>query len=149
MLKAGVMADAWTASHGELRAPLPVERPRGQLRSWFVPVICGDRLLGFFELSPELVPMRYSSFQRRQGELEDCPEAASWIDPTAIRAKAQKALQPGEVTGEPFLSYDAVPSRLAWAVPITAPGGAERIVYVAAHEAFEGRGERESTGGTA
>ena len=148
LLQSGAMADAWTASHGDVQTPLPVEHPRGHLRSWFVPLTCGDQLLGFFELSPELVPMRYSTFQRRPGELSQCPQATSWIDSSAVKAKARTVLRPGESMDEPFLSYDSVPSRLAWAVPIVGPRGAERLVFVAGNAVFEGSSGQRSTGGS-
>jgi hypothetical protein len=127
---------------------IPVESPHGELRSWFVPVVYKDRLLSFFELTPEFVPLRYSSFQRREGQMEGCPRAADWLDPATIRRRSAKLLHTGETAGEPYLSYDAIPSRLAWAVPVTSPDRRERIVFVAGEAVFEARGPGEFTGGT-
>ena len=148
LLQTGVMTDAWTRRNGEVRQALPVEFPKGELRSWFVPVVYEDRLLGFFELTPELVTQRYSSFQRREGQTEGCPPAADWLDPATVRRRAAKLLRAGETAGEPYLSYDILPSRLAWAVPVTTPAGSQRVVFVAGETAFEGRGPGEFTGGT-
>src|SRR6188474_3412359 len=103
------MAGPWARTHGEIRQAIAVEFPRGQLRAWFVPVINGDRLLGFFELKPDLTPIRYSSFQRREGQTENCPAVADWTDPATIRGRAAKLLRPGETADTPYLSYDALP----------------------------------------
>ncbi len=81
--------------------------------------------------------MRYSSFQRRPGALDTCPDAAAWLDPATIRHSALSLAGPGETAGEPYLSFDTVPERLAWAVPLVAPDGASRIVYVAGDFAWE------------
>jgi hypothetical protein len=148
LLQAGVMADAWTRKNGDVRLAIPVESPRGKLRSWFVPVIYKDRLVGFFELTPELVPHRYSSFQRREGQMDGCPPAGDWLDPATIRRRAASLLQAGESTKEPYLSYDTLPSRLAWAVPVTSSARCERIVFVAGEAVFDARGPSESTGRT-
>jgi len=147
MLQAGAMADAWTRKNGEVRLAVPVESPRGVLRSWFVPVVYKNRLLGFFELTPEFVVRRYSTFQRREGQMEGCPTAAAWLDPATIRRRASSLLHAGETTGEPYLTYDTLPSRLAWAVPVALRAGRERIVFVAGEAAFEARSPGEFTGG--
>lgn len=140
------MADEWTTSHGTIGTALPIESPRGVLRGWFVPVTYSDRLLGYFQFASDLTPIRYSSFQRRSGDLNSCPLSSLWIDSQTVKAKAIKTLRPGETAEEAYLSYDAIPSRLAWAVPLVSASG-RRIVYVAGDTVFEGRGEVESTGG--
>lgn len=141
------MVDAWTRVNGDVGIGIPVESPQGQLRAWFVPVLYKDRLLGFFELTAELIPRRYSSFQRREGQIDGCPSATDWLDTATIRRRASKLLSSGETAGEPYLSYDALPSRLAWAVPITTPARGGRIVFVAGEAVFEGRGPGDFTGG--
>ena len=146
LLRTGVMTDAWTRRNGEVRQALPVEFPKGKLQSWFVPVVYEDRLLGFFELTPELIPDRYSSFQRQEGWTEGCPAAADWLDPETIRRRVAKLLRADETAGEPYLSYDIVPSRLAWAVPVTTAAGSQRVVFVAGEAVFESRGPGEFTG---
>jgi len=141
------MADAWTRRHGKVGSAVTVEAPQGIPRSWFVPVVYKDRLLGFFELSLDLVPQRYSSFQRREGALDGCPPAVDWLDPETIRRRAQARLDSGETAGKPYLSFDALPARLAWAVPVTSTDRGERILFVAGDAVFEGRAPGEFTGG--
>jgi hypothetical protein len=51
----------------------------------------------------------------------------------------------GAVTGEPYLSFDAYPSRLAWAVPVTLAGGGSRLMFVAGDSVFEGRSDTGTT----
>ena len=146
LLQAGVMGDAWTRKNGDVRLAIPVESPRGELRSWFVPVTYKDRLLGFFELTRELVLQRYSSFQRREGQMEGCPPAADWLDPATIRRRATSLPSRRDRQGA-VSCYDTLPSRLAWAVPVTSRSCRERIVFVAGEAVFEARHPGESTGG--
>jgi hypothetical protein len=134
------MADAWTQRNGEVWQAVPVEFPKGELRAWFVPVGYLNHLLGFFELTTALVPHRYSSFQARPGQLEGCPPASDWLDPETIRRRSSKLVRVGETAGAPYLSYDRLPSRLAWAVPVTTPSGGQRVVFVAGEAVFEGGG---------
>jgi len=146
LLEQGAMADEWTRRNGEVRVAIPVEAPRGLLHSWFVPVLHRDLLLGFFELTPELDVRRYSSFQQREGSVEGCPSALDWIDVTAIRRKVAQRLGAGVTMGEPYLSFDTYPSRLAWAVPTTLPDRTSRLVFVAGNHVFESRSGPKSTG---
>jgi len=140
------MAGPWVRTHGEIRQAIAVEFPRGRLSSWFVPVTSSDRLLGFFELRPDLTLIRYSSFQHREAETESCPAVADWTDPATILARAAKLQRPDETAETPYLSYDAFPSRLAWAVPVSVPAGQQRIIFVAGESVFEGRAPEEFTG---
>jgi hypothetical protein len=138
LLASGRMADDWTAMNGVVGHPLVVEHPQGQQHSWFVPVLARKKLIGFLELDLDLTPLRFSSFQRRSGVLEGSPEAEAWLDQEAVKKKAAKLAGAGEVVGEPYLSYDSVPSRLAWAVPIRSRSGKkERLVYVAGDAVYE------------
>jgi hypothetical protein len=91
--------------------PIPVETPTGELDSWFVAITADEQLLGFFQLEPDLVLHRYSTFDRR-------PLAADWLDRGAIRERARTAAADGDRLGEPILSYLRSRDRLAWRVPI-------------------------------
>jgi hypothetical protein len=92
--------------------------------AWFVPVTVGEVLAGFFVLNLDNTMRRWSSFQRRAGALSGCPDAADWLSEQRIVARAVQAGAPGE-PGEPYLSYDTVPDRIAWAVPF-----GSRVVFV-------------------
>ena len=140
LLDDGAMADGWTRQHGEVRTAIPVEFPKHVVHSWFVPVTHGDLLLGFFELTPELFARRYASFQKRDGSLEGCPPVLDWVDHETVRRKAARHVGLNVVMGEPYLSYDNYPSRLAWAVPVRSANGSSRVVFVAGDAVFESRG---------
>lgn len=99
----------------------------------------GDTLLGFLQILPDLALMRSSSFQRHAGSVEGCPEAAAWLDSAVIRQRASARLRRGEQPGEPFLTYDGQPTRLVWAVPVTARSGRARVIFVAGDYVFEPR----------
>jgi hypothetical protein len=137
LLQGGELGSGIVRQSARVGTPIAVLAPDGSLDSWFVAVTVGDRLAGFFQLLPDLTLMRYSSFQRREDTLEGCPAAGSWTDADSIRRRAQAHARPGETAGEPVLSYDRAPSRLAWTVSLTAPDGTTRKLCVAGHAVWE------------
>jgi hypothetical protein len=142
LLAAGAVGDDYVQEHGRLEEPVSVREPGGGVHSWFVGVSAGDRLVGFLQLDRELTLLRYSSFQRRPGSLEGAPAKADWLDPGRIRKRAVEKLRPGEAAGDPYLTFDANPSRLAWAVPVVGAAGEGREIFVAGETVYE-----PSTGG--
>ena len=124
-------ADDPAARAGEPGPALPVTAPGGELDSWFVPLVDGDRLAGFLQLEPEprLTLRRRSAFPQPQ-------PAASWLDPDSVRARARAEAGAGAPLGAPRLTYDAHPGRVAWAVPLE--DGSGRAVYVAGDHAWIG-----------
>ena len=110
---------------------LPVRTLAGALQGWFVPVIVADRLVAFLRFTPQHVLTGTSSFMRQSGRIDACPLAADWLDASLIRSRAQALAAPGEDAGEPMLSFDGVPDRFAWAVPLRRAGAAPRWVFVA------------------
>ena len=126
LLESGLIGDAAALA----LEPIAVVDPAGGLHSWFVPVRSGESLTGFAELQPDLELVRYSSFPRPVSP-------ADWIDPDTIRGRAARIARPDETLGQPVLTYDRAPSRLAWAVPATDPSGRSRTLYVAGGYAYE------------
>lgn len=124
---------------GQIGEPLAVRDAGGSQVSWFVPVEDSGYLVGFVELLPDLTHKRTSSFQRRPGSYEGCPAAPLWLDTAVVLDTARSQMQPEEVAGEPYLSFDRVPDRLAWAVPVRGAGGS-RTIYVAGEAAWSGSG---------
>jgi hypothetical protein len=57
--------------------------------------------------------------------------------PDAMGLRRPTRHHPGETAGEPVLSHDRAPSRLAWAVSLTAPDGATRNLHVAGRVVWE------------
>ncbi len=131
LLNSGKFGDLMIHRSGRIEQPIPVFGPKGKLHSWFVPVTVGELLVGFFEFRSDLTLMRYSSFQRREGSLEGCPVAKLWIDADIIRQQALKNAMPGEKILKTFLTYDRVPSHLAWMVVLQSPEGTARALFVA------------------
>jgi hypothetical protein len=99
------------ALNATIEDAIPVETPTGELDSWFVALTADEQLLGFFQLEPDLVLHRYSTFDRP-------PRAADWLDPGAIRVRASTAANDTDRLGEPVLTYLSSRDRLAWRVPI-------------------------------
>ena len=121
------------ARSADLGAPLRGAAPAGGLDSWCVPLTESDRLVGFLQLGPDLVMRRHASFLRRPGSLEGAPPAASWLEPERIRARARELVGEDVRLGEPVLTYDANPDRIAWAVPVES---SPRAVFVAGDYAW-------------
>jgi hypothetical protein len=115
------LVDAALARSAVVGAAIPIVGPGGAGRPerWFVPVVAGNELVGFFVLGLDLTSHRWSTFPRR-------PPAATWLDPDVIGAAARAAAGGDEPSGPPVLSYDGAPERLAWAVPV-----GDRTVFVA------------------
>lgn len=139
LLASGAVGDD-SLRGAETGQALPVLAPGGAQHSWFVPFTLGAKLVAFAQLLPDGELLRFSSFQRRPADLASCPEAADWLDPARIRAQALTAARPGEVAGDPVLSYVRSPEQIAWSVPLRR-AGASRHVWVAGAEVFAaGRG---------
>lgn len=129
--------------HGKVGQPLPVEHPRGVVTHWFVPVAVEGSLAGYFLFDANLQLQSYSSFLRRPDTIEGAPDLGSWTKVERVSEAAAGAAH-GRTLGEPFLTYDGVLSRLAWAVPLDSDG--EGIVYVAGDFAYSKPLDSESTG---
>ncbi len=136
LLRGGTFGSDQAIQSGRIETPVAVLAPEGSLHSWFVPVTVGNKLNGFFQFLPDGTFMRFSSFQRRPGDLSTCPAAADWLDPVVIKARAEVQRRPNETTGRPFLTYDRTPDRLVWAVPFTNARGEVRLVYVAGETVY-------------
>jgi len=134
LLEAGLVGDAPALAGARVLDPIAVADPTGRLHSWFVPVVLDETLAGFAELRPDLELLRHSTFPRPV-------EPADWIDPETIRGQAARIARPDEALGEPILTYDREPSRLAWAVTATDPAGRSRTLFVTGGYAYEAREE--------
>jgi hypothetical protein len=124
------------APGGELLDPLPIRSPGGEPAGWWVGLGAGGKLLGFLQLDEALRFRRFSSFQRRPGDLASCPALADWTDPALIRERARAHAAPDDRLSAPFLSFDANPDRIAWAVPATGPHGEQKVIFVAGNAVY-------------
>lgn len=134
-----------------VRAPAPPGAsadPVAEVGRWFVPVTAGERLVGFALVDVATSPprtegadgrepaarvRRWSTFQRHEGDLESCPPALLWTDPTTITATAMAATGAGEGarTAEPVLTWERTPEHLVWEVTVDG-----RPVHVAGSSAW-------------
>jgi len=128
--------DAPMPAGAKLLPALPVRTLAGALQGWFVPLVAGDRLVAFLRFTPQHVLAGWSSFMRQSGHIAACPPAADWLDRPTIRSRAQALGAAGEDAGEPMLSFDGVPDRIAWAVPLRGAGATPRWVFVAGTSAW-------------
>lgn len=119
---------------GDVGPALPVHHPDGSVESWFVPVTRGDRLAGFVRVTADLRFQAASAFPPGAR-----PAADSWLDSRRVRDMAAGSADGVQVTGEPVLSYDGAPARIAWAVPVRLADGGEATVYVAGASIWQAR----------
>ena len=130
LLHSGTVGSALVIASGHVETPIAVQGPDSRFHSWLVPVTVGEQLVGFFQFLPDGTFMRFSTFERRGGDLAGCPAYADWLDPNQIQARAEVERQPDETIDQPFLTYDRTPDRIVWAVPFTNARGEVRLVYV-------------------
>ena len=114
-----------------LGAPLMIRAPSGAPDGWFVPLLAGERLLGYLRFTADGSRRGLSSFQRRPGDIASCPLAADWLDPGRITDRAREHAAPGANAAAPVLSLDGSPERLAWRVDFSDPNGRRFAVCVA------------------
>jgi hypothetical protein len=127
---------------GRIGQPIPVEHPRGSVTHWFVPVAVDTRLAGYFLFDAHPTFQRYSSFLRRANSVEGAPDLESWTEPARVLKTAAGSAH-AQKLGEPYLTYDGVLARLAWAVPVESESG---ILYVAGNHAYTRPLSSDSTG---
>lgn len=138
LLSAGSIGDEALREAARVLKPIPVADPAtGRPHSWFVPVAIDDMLAGFAELQPDLELVRYSSFQRHSADTTDLPDVSDWTDPGTIRQRAARISRRDETLGEPILTYDRAPTRIAWGVRATDSKGRARTLYVVGDYAYE------------
>ncbi len=128
LLRSGFVENPTIRNEGAIGDPLPIREPDGGPAGWFVPVIAGDLLCGFFQFDAQLTLLRFSRFPK-------FPAASDWLDADAIRRNALAKFPDVAPAGEPFLTYDANVTRLVWAVPVRGPSG-EKMIYVAGDYAW-------------
>lgn len=118
------------AGEAELHA-VQVTAPDGDPAGWFVALVIQGRLIGFVQLDEALRFRRYASFAGAE------PAAGDWLESSVVLSRARDEAGTNLDLGEPFLSFDVSPDRIAWVVPATGPDGSPRRLFVAGDEVFE------------
>jgi hypothetical protein len=103
----------------------------GAPAGWLVGLVIGERLIGFAQLDEAFRFRRYSSFAGAE------PPAKDWLESSVVLSRAREQAGADLDFGEPFLSFDASPDRIAWVVPATGPDGTGRRLFVAGDQVFE------------
>ena len=129
LIETGLIAEA-RANEAKLHA-VQVTAPDGEAAGWFVGLVVGELLLGFAQLDEALRFRRYSSFAGAE------PAASDWLESSVVLSRARERSGADLEFGQPFLSFDMSPDRIAWVVPATGPDGSKRRVFVAGKEVFE------------
>lgn len=137
LIRSSMFTNKLIRAEGKLNEPLVVSHPAGGVYSWIVAVTIKEKIAGYLQFSDKPELMRYSSFQRDEERIEDCPPANSWLDPKSIKAKASDVAKPNEILDLPILTYDQFPDRLAWMVVARQKNGSTRRIIVAGDNAYE------------
>lgn len=132
LIDSGFISDP-RARDADLQA-VRITAPDGMPAGWFVALVLDERLVGFAQLGEALRFRRYSSFAGRE------PAARDWLESSVVLARAREQTGADLDLGQPFLSYDMDPDRIAWVVPATDFDGTERRFLVAGGEVFERSG---------
>lgn len=143
-LKSGPGIEAVVRREGTAGKPIPVEHPKGSVTHWFLPVAVGGRLAGYFLFDAGLGFQQYSSFLRGSTRVEGAPDLGSWTDPQRVLQSAAGSAH-GRSLGEPYLTYDGVPARLTWAVPLLSDDGAS-VLFVAGEHVYAEPLDADTTG---
>jgi hypothetical protein len=144
LFRSGIAESPELERLGQVVDPIPIRESDGAINSWFVAIQIRDKLAGYLQLTRDLVLMRYASFWRGESGFKSCPDSASWLDSSRIMEKARRIARPSESLGEPYLSYDKNPSRIAWAVTTRDTGDVEDIIFVVGDPAFRRAGDNET-----
>lgn len=136
LLQSGDFGGPTLKKTGKVAMAIPILDPEKTLYAWYIPVTIGERIAGFFVFLPDSTLLQYSSFQHHEGHPEECPSADTWIDTKTILKRVRREMLAGERTLELYLSYDGVPSRIAWVVVTELPGGDIRRRYVAGNSVW-------------
>lgn len=111
-------------------AALTIRSPSGAPDGWWVPLLAGDRLVGYLRFTAGGERRGLSSFAQPH------PLAADWLDAQRITACARTHAEPDAIASTPVLSYDGSPERLAWRVVFSASNGRRFAVCVAGTSAW-------------
>ncbi|HXU15494.1 MAG TPA: hypothetical protein VN708_10230 [Terriglobales bacterium] len=121
----------------------------GGLHSWVVPLTIGAKLVAWAQFSPQYTLQRFSIFLRRETELNRCPNAADWLDPSVVEGRVREKAGPDVRLSTPILTFDRDPSRLVWATVVRDTSGSSQRWFVAGESVWQDPGIDEVTGGSA
>ena len=136
LLDRGSFGDETVRRSAAIAEPLLVSGPGREPHSWLVGLTIGDRLVSVFQFLLDGSVMRYSSYQRRPGDLTHSPPARDWLDAEVVKARASAKARSGERAEEVWLTYDRNPDRVVWAVLLRG-SQASRTVFVAGDAVYE------------
>lgn len=134
LFKSGMISDTRITGEGNIETPIRMLNPDGSMCKWYVGITIGDRLVGYMTFTEELIFMGSSIYGQ-----DGLPK--TWLDSDAILELARTKAVTGDELMEPFLSYDIVPPRIAWAVRYKDKGGKVGTIFVPgeyAYKAIEG-----------
>lgn len=137
LFDAGIAQSEVVQKNGKITDPIPILNQDGTVNSWFVGIVALGKLAGYMQLSPDLVLMGYSTFQRNPLNLDSCPDAKTWLDKDYIMDRARTTITESDELEQPFLTYDENPTRIAWAVTATNKQGRKKTILVAGDYVFQ------------
>jgi hypothetical protein len=132
------------AAVGEAAAVCDVS---GAFHSWVVPLTIKEKLVAWAQFSARLELQRFSTFLRREGEFDPCPDVADWFDPEVVRKRVIDKVGEEVDLSVPMLTFDRDPSRLVWLVEALRARGEPQRWFVAGPSVWEDPGMEDVTGG--
>jgi hypothetical protein len=137
LLDSEVFGDEQVRQSAAIAEPLLVVGPHREAHSWLVGLTQNDRLVALFQFLLDGTVMRYSTYQRRPGDLAHSPLARDWLDPESARARVAALARADEQVEGVWLTFDRNPDRLVWAATLRGGEGGRRTLFVAGDSVYE------------
>ena len=137
LMDSGTFGDEQVRRSAAIAEPLLVVGPRREPHSWLVGLTQDDRLVALFQFLLDGTVMRYSTYQRRAGDLTQCPLARDWLDAESARTRAAARQRADENVEDVWLTFDRSPERLVWAATLRSREGGGRTLFVAGDSVYE------------
>lgn len=109
---------------------IPFKDINGDTIAWFVPLTMENKLIGFLKFDTGLEYISYYSFQRNKNNIEECPNAQSWLDKEYIKSQAKTKVSSDDTLSEPVFTFDKNPSRFVWLVNVKTKNGEKRKIFL-------------------
>jgi hypothetical protein len=124
------------ASIGE---PLLVHDLAKRPSYWLVPVLLGEKVVGFVRVSQDGGVEAIGSYCRDRSRLAECPDWVTHItsDEAERRARPRLDTASDEVASPPVYVHDGPPGREAWLVETSAHGQPVRRLFLTASGMYE------------
>lgn len=140
------LSPLYTLKNLRAEKPILIHSPEGNPTSWFIGITSGDRFVGFIQVNLTGTVEHLTSFMHADRSLNSCPSVDQWLDKETIMKAALQELKnlKNVELSEPILSYDSVPSKIAWVIRVRRSGRVIRQIFVVGSYTYSKLGDSDS-----